>query len=284
MKNQQHIELIEGYIKNNLSTDQRQEVEQRMAADVDFRQDVELHRHMHEHYRDAVRRRLLSVVQEVMESKSAIKQPPKALVSELNSNLGKWLGLLAVILAVGILVWKLQDQEVVPTPPLNPPLDKPVVPGLTPTIEEKQVALPKEKPATSPIAQADPANFIPNQAMEDNLSGVRGGDWEASLSSPKNSDAFQLDSEGKALVAFKGILLGGDAATTFSLLVYNNRDSKRPILSQKLAIQPNNKGELVFDVKQVFQLKPGLYYFTVVEDGEGEEVWVGKFLIREMPH
>lgn len=286
-------EMIEAYLNGSLPEAEHKALEQRMATDEEFRREVLLHRKLKEHFSDPVRWNLLTHLKDIMseplpDDNSTDEAP---LPTQKKKDWRKPLGLIAFIAVVSLTLWqwrRASHQSLLPSEVIEPPT--PTVPPSPTTMPEETTApvipiAPKtqeNKPA--PIATADPANFVPNPAMVASLEGVRGGDWEASMSSPKHTDAFQPNPNGKTTVAFKGSLSGGDAATTFSLFVYNNRDNKRPIFSQQLRTQPGRGEELIFDVRQEFNLQPGLYYFAIVEDLEEAEVWVGKFVIGKRPH
>ncbi len=293
MDNQALYEMIEAYLNGSLPDAERKALEQRMATDEEFRREVLLHRKLKEHFSDPVRWNLRSHLKEVMQEPLPLatetNEPPLPVTEK--SSWRKPLGLIAFVAVVSLALWQWRrssHQPSLPSEAAEPP---------TPTAPSSPISKPEEtitpvvpiapksqeiKPAL--IANADPANFIPNPAMEASLEGVRGGDWEANISSPKNTDAFQPNAKGKTMVAFKGSLSGGGAATTFSLLVYNNRDNKRPIFSQQLRTQSGRGEELIFDMRQEFNFQLGLYYFAIVEDLEEAEVWVGRFVIGKMPH
>jgi hypothetical protein len=67
MKNQDIFELIESYLDDTQSGEERKIFEKRMAEDKDFYHEVELHRELQEHFSDSGRWRLRSVLTDILE-------------------------------------------------------------------------------------------------------------------------------------------------------------------------------------------------------------------------
>jgi hypothetical protein len=154
---------------------------------------------------------------------------------------------------------------------------EPVTPIPPPATEEKPVTPLTKNPVSPPIAQADPADFIPNRTMESNISGVRDVNVtvKVKVESPQNDADFIPGRK----VTFKGTITGASENESFVLLIYNNRDSRKAKRSIPLQTSKDASGTLTFDFQESLGLNRGLYYFTVVEKETEVELYTGKFTI-----
>ncbi len=127
MDNAELYELIAAYLDDELPAERRQEVEQRMAADDAFREEVALHRALQEDYGDPARWRLREAMTEIMNEPLPPEAPPTAVTSG-NANRWKFLALLAVILLAGFAVWQWSrptSTDTIFVEPMTPASEKP---------------------------------------------------------------------------------------------------------------------------------------------------------------
>jgi hypothetical protein len=302
-------DLIEAYIGEALPDEQRLLVEQRMAEDEAFRQEVNLHRELQEHFEDAQRWRLSALIKEVMAEPLPSEKPPGSSQSHSRSFIGWWLIPLALLIGVGIWLFFQKLNESTP-PKHQKTAEEPetladdtirYAPDWLPENTEQQpsergVATQdsQEKPATSkpptppptpekqgPIAQANPEAFAPNKSMEDILSSrsVRGLDtYSVNLTSPIDQANFIPESDGKATVRFTGKLerkVEGIAAP-LQIVCFSTMNINEPLL--EATVEPA-EGTGTFDLQQKVDFPPGLYYFLITL--AKKDVYVGTFTIRQ---
>lgn len=282
--NQEDIERIEGYVNNVLPEEQRQAVEQRMATDEEFREAVEFQRNMHEHFQDEGRQRFRAMVQGVMEDNPVLKEPPKP-PSPGNSrpSAKKWMGLLAILLIAGFLVWTWNKPG--PTAPTG---DKPGPTELSPgnSTEPIEKELPEKiepsKPKDpEPVAMANPANFVPNASMEAFVhGGMMSEGIDLKITSPLNGTEFTPGKNSTTAIRFTGTVedMGEEEPVSFVLSVFNNRDVNKPLVSLPFDLQKDASGKFRFDLYHGLNVPRGLYYFTI-DDRAGNRVYTGKFTI-----
>jgi hypothetical protein len=309
MGNDSKYEQIEAYLEGTLPGEQRNEIERRMAEDQGFRQEVDLHRELQEHFSDPQRWHLQNLMDKIM----AEPPPPKAPTDGSNRqhNLRSWWRwILPLALLVGAGGWYFWPARVVPLtgseteiphhleapaapaeappasdaaePPTPAPLPAPPAPAQRTPPRPTPSASPSPSGAPSssmPIAQADPADFIPNRSMEMLiLSGnTRSGQYGFSFSTPHNESNFTPE-DGEISLRFKGSVAGSndDTALAFSISILSAKDISRPLLSIPVALP---SGIRSFDEEQKMKLGPGLYYYVVTPDGEGSDAYYGKFTV-----
>ena len=283
--------LIESYLDNALPEEKRREVERRMAEDEAFRREVELHRGLQENFSDPGRWRLRSALAQAMEE----SLPPDESASNpkpgFPNSRWKWIIFLALIFAgIGIWYWLRpptgkSSQQPIETQPTEqhsspvPGVEKDTVPVETPT---ETVPLKQQPEENLPIAAADPADFIPNISMEAAVSsGVRSKNMDVKISSPSNGADFRLNEKREAIVLFAGRVEGISETEpeAFALAVFNNKDATKPLFSVPLEWGKDAAG-WAFEVRQPLKFQPGLYYFTIEQ--EGEVVYAGKFTIGKL--
>ena len=110
--------------------------------------------------------------------------------------------------------------------------------------------------------------------------GLRSEGLTVKVNSPTNDADFALGNKGEALVPFRGTIEGSDEVEqgTLVLIVFNNKDSNKPIVSVDLEPRKDDSNSYAFQLRQRLKALPGLYYFTI-EQGEGEIIYAGKFTL-----
>ena len=291
MENGDLSELIESYLDNTLSEEQRREVEQRMANDESFRREVQLHRELQENFSDPARWRLRSTMMEVMQEPISSEGPAFTSKPAVAHKIWKWFILLAaVFIGIGFWYWlkpsadeSLKDPiealpSVEPSSPMTGEQADSVVTETKETISSKQQP---EQPLQ--IALADPANFIPNPSMEAFVNSAfrSHDDLSLAMSSPVNSAAFTPNKKGETLIRFAGVLEGFSESEqgVFVVAIFNNKDVVKPLVSLPLKLKKDNTG-WAFDMKQRFKFPLGLYYFTI--EHENEIIYTNKFTIGKI--
>lgn len=285
-------ELIAAYLDDKLPAERRQEVEQRMAADDAFREEVALHRALQEDYGDPARWRLREALTEIMNEPLPPESPPSAATPSANNQRWKILAMLAAVLLAGFAIWQWSRPTAPATPPSTPP--PPTTEWPTPPVQEapaqqaaptvptpqKQGNSQQNKPAppkiNAPIAQVDPADFLPNAEMEDMIvSNIRSEGLEVKISSPANGADFRLDKHGEALIKFAG-KMEAEPDAGLVLVIYSTKAVNNPDTTLPLDLKKTADG-WAFEIRKGLKLKPGLYYFTV--EKEGEAAYTGKFTV-----
>lgn len=285
--------LIESYLDDALPPDKRREVEQRMATDEAFREEVGLHRALQEDYSDPGRWRLRSTMSELMEEplpfdETAPSTPKLGLPKRWNLA-----GIIAAVLVASIGIWylfQMQSGQKSQEPVEKQTIQKPNVPiagaeGTDSTIVKKGDEPPTQKPKEpAPIAQADPSKFKENPSMEA-LMGFRGGSgMTLQMSAPKNATTIQPNAKGAANLHFSGTLKTAppNEAVQLDLLVFNNKAGNKPLLALPFQPASDTNGNAAFDLRQQVDFPKGLYYFRIEERESGELLVVGKFFIGSL--
>lgn len=285
--------LIEAYLDDALPPDQRREVEQRIASDEAFREEVGLHRALQEDYSDPTRWRLRATLSDLMEEELPIDETTPSNPSGGLPKHWQWAGIVAAVLVAVMGVWylaQIQSGQKAPEPVEKQTIQKPNVPiaeaeGTDSTIVKKGEEPPTQKPKEPAlIAQADPANFKESPSMEA-LMGFRGGSgMTLQMSAPKHATTIQPNAKGAANLRFSGALKAAAPNETvqLDLLVFNNKAGNKPLLS--LSVQPasDTNGNAAFDLRQQVGFPKGLYYFRIEERESGEVLVVGKFFIGSL--
>lgn len=282
MDNRDLYELIESYLDGGLPDEQRREVERRMATDKAFREEVELHRALQEDYEDPSRWRLREALSGIMDE----PPPPETPAPEEKRPRRRrywWTAIPAVLLLAGG-IWYLMKPgapAAVPAPARTQPENPPV--------EQKNEAPSPKNPSQTPnkfmpIAQADPANFAKNASMEA-LRNLRGtGDISLQMTAPKDDAVFEPDGIGQTRLHFSGALAGlaPDEVLPLNLLIFNNRDADKPLLTLLTQAAADAKGAATFDLLQTVDFPKGLYYFRIDERESGEMLGMGSFFISRL--
>lgn len=146
----------------------------------------------------------------------------------------------------------------------------------------KELTKSQNKVKKEYFAIADPANFAENKAMEMMISGLRGnGDISVVITSPHNGSTFKPGDNGQTRLQFSGKVEEAEINTTvlLDLLIFNNQDINKQMLTLPLNLTTNAKGNANFDIMEKVNLQQGLYYFHIQERGQGELLEAGKFFI-----
>ncbi len=293
MDDQDLTRYIEDYMNDVLSADKRIEFEHRLETDKAFQQEVRLHKLLKGHLSDPGRWKHYDALATV--SKDPFPPGDETLTNQslkLKHRGWKWLGLIASLMVVGVFVWQFNK----PTDelPSQPPVEKqptqlPVPPPIKGSEPVQQGTPSKPKPpgqklpANIPIAEADPANFEPNASMEVFVNGgLKSEGLNLKITRPLNGTEFTPDKNGTTTVRFTGTI--GDAPknepTAFVLLIFNNHDINKPLNTIPLLLQKDASGKSFFDLRQPLNLRQGLYYFTIEQ--EGRMAYTGKFMIGKV--
>ena len=132
------------------------------------------------------------------------------------------------------------------------------------------------------FAMADPANFSENKAMEMMIGGLRGsGDISLSITSPQKKSTFKPGNNGQTQLRFLGKVEEAEINTTvlLDLLIFNNKDINKQMLTLPLNIATDAKGNANFDIQEKVNFQQGLYYFRIQERESAEILEVGRFFI-----
>lgn len=273
MENFDIHERIEQYLNGALSKADKEAVEAQMASDPAFRAEVELHRQLQTEFEDPKKLQLRDLMREITQT------PPKPNRFERF----KWLVILLMILLLGWACWtwfihtpepgnNTPKQEIkIPQIPLNEPVAK----QDTPTVPTEQ----KERQ----IAMANPADFAINRAFEDHVgSNLRATNGAAELLSPRIGSDFKINN-GKVTLFFKGTVGASSDTQRFPLLlkIYNNQPNTEPIftLNPNISSESRTTSQWAFVLSSKVSMKPGLYYFTIERQEDGDLVYTGKFTV-----
>lgn len=281
MYTQDNYERIQAWLDGDLPEDKRQAFEQQMETDEAFRREVKLHRQMQQTFSDPGLWRLQNTLTDMMKKPYPANEP----VGVLPENpTRRWLfaGLLLVFAAViGLAVWQWNKPAAVP---LSPDIDNEHIPPTEPQAPIKPVAknqTPTVKKPTEnrPVAQINPSDFKPNEAMEKLVNGnFMGEGLTVKIGSPLPDADFVLNKKGDALVRFAGVI--EDESLALRLSIFNNRESRESLLSIPFQPQKDAAGKHAFDFQQPLHLPPGLYYFLIEEKKSGALLSVGRFTIH----
>lgn len=284
--------LIEDYLNDALPEEQRREVERRMADDETFRREVDLHRAVHEEFRDARGWSLYETMANIMQE---TERPPNDAQPAEKPGIPQgrrwkwvwWVIPVALVTVAGFWFFTRLDeyrtpdqpaQEPTTLPPASsdPPPDEPPTPKNNSQSENQ----PKDR---RPIAQADPANFAPNLTMEAYVGSTVLGqdDMSVQVSTPRIADTLQPDARGRTLLRFAGAFAGLSPRekSSFNLLLFNNQNANKTIKTFLLQPSADAAGAATFDLRETVSFPKGLYYYRIEEQETGEVLVVGKFFI-----
>lgn len=281
MQNRDLYELIESYLNGELPDKQRQQVEQRMAADAAFREEVELHRALQEDYADPARWRLREALSDIM---SESPPPGSSEESPPNRRRPLWAAVPVVLLLAGG-IWYF-TRPPAPIPALSPTKHLPETPPAktqTPEAPPPNTPIQRKQPS-APIARADPDRFKENTGKEALFGRFRSeSELHLDMSAPQNAAVFHPDDKGQTRLRFAGTLTGLEPGKTLSLnlLIFNNRDAAS-LLTLPIQITLDAKATAVFDLRKTASLPKGLYYYCVEQQESGDWLTVGKFFIGRL--
>lgn len=133
---------------------------------------------------------------------------------------------------------------------------------------------------------ADPERFVPNPTMDAYIAGgVRSQEeMRAVMVAPENNATVQPDAQGISVVRFAGRLEGAspDEARVLHLLIFNNRDDQKPLLTQPVQLRTDANGQADFETTLRLTVPKGLYYFRVEESKTEEMLAMGKFFVGRL--
>lgn len=272
-------ELIERYLDGSLPPAGQEAVESRLAVDVGFRAEVELHRQLHEELADAQKLQLRDLLGDIV--RQTPLSPPAAKPGGL-----KWLGIMVVAMLALWLGWRWfsPDQERPPVPAGQEEI-KSIPPSATPSVVPPVQNAPSEvseKAPEHPIAMADPADFAANREFEDRLGSVRAANGSAEMQSPGMGTNF-LPQNGLVKINFRGTAPPNADTTRYPLAlnIHSNQPGSEPLFRVLPTISNRSKatGQWAFSTAQRLRLSPGLYYFTVERQADEDIIFVGKFTV-----
>ncbi len=280
-----HKDRIDDYITGNLTPEQVKIFEEAMALDAGLRKEVNFQRQLHGHFQDEGRQRLLSVIDEVINDQSTgnrqlgEKPPPKF-------PWLKWTGLTVILIVATWFIWWQSDvkpkpvlpkQEVgFPPPPVPKSIPEEVIP--TESGELRAEVEPELEKNEGLLAEVDPRDFNVNPSMESLMTGMRGDEVDITLEAPLFNAKGLKSKKGKTKITFKG-KVEGLMGQGINLQVFSNQDINQPIATYPIEILTNEEGSTSFDTTFRLELKPGLYYFSLMTSEDETEVIIGKFLI-----
>jgi len=289
MNKKTEIELIERYLDGALAENERLGLEKRLAADPALRAELELQRAMQTHLGDPGERRLRAALADVLQN----PQSRTAWRWHVHPGL-RLAGLAAAILVLIVAAWWMLR----PGPDTQgPPVAEQPLPGgpapqaeLPPTSPLPEKQPPVELPADSrQLAQADPADFVPNPTLDARIGNVRGaGDLDVQIDSPVPDAVFKLQN-GMLPLAVRGTVRADSTALLqpLRLFVYSNRpeawENKKPVFDQLLSPELLDRETYRLQFNQTLRLSPGLYYLVLGQQrGPGQAdgyrtLWVGRF-------
>ncbi len=258
-------DLIEQYLAGTLEASQRQAFEEQLEHDPDLRQELAVHRFLHQQGADP--------------AKMALRQQLSELSKQQALRRRKWRRLrqafigLAVLALMLVLFWWLlhRSSKTTPPPPIPPaqhipdkalPAETP--PSQTPTAPEKT-----SKP-NNPIASLDPADWAPNPLLDPLAGSIMRHDapFELHLTNPASDWQLTLHNR-KATLLIEGTITKNatdDAFEVPSIQLFSNRQEdylqNRPVFAQ--ALDCTLDGNICpFKLTPRLALKPGLYYLVV---------------------
>ena len=285
MSTEQLYEKIEAYLDRAMGREELAAFEKELATDQELQRELALHRRLHQELGKAGKARLRKQLQEVA-AEFPTEDPPKG------GTLGKWLLGMALAALIGVLAWWLVQraggQENAPAPTaqqqdstnLQPaPVDTASLPTApdAPLQEVDRAASPSKPP--QPIADA----FSPNARMEA-LLGAKSGEYAITA----DAGATQRP-DGRYELVIAGLLRTPELPENarFLLRVYDNQAlGNKPLEEISLKLDPVEGGEDIyafgklknFTFRSVLKnrLKPGLYYYLIIADGEESPLFAGK--------
>ncbi|MEO1257587.1 MAG: hypothetical protein AAFZ15_02285 [Bacteroidota bacterium] len=147
--------------------------------------------------------------------------------------------------------------------------------------ENKKAPAEKKEPSR-PIATADPADFKPNDYLENFINRRSNPTADQIKIELPNKNAELKSENGKINFVLKGAL-STEKNRTLQLHIFSNRqeafDNFQPSFSSDLPTLKNAANELVFDFQKNIALQPGLYYFTIETTADGEMLALEKFYV-----
>jgi hypothetical protein len=279
MENFDTNELIEQYLSGTLPTADKEAVEARIATDPAFRADVELHRQLHAEFEDPKKLQLRDLMREITET----PPPPTNRFAKFKRP---GILLLALLLGWVGLVWLARAPEPAPATPTKEEI-KPIPPTTNEPIATQDTQTtptePQDKKPERQIAMANPADFAINRAFDEHLgSSTRATNGAADLKSPRLGADFTPEN-GRVKINFQGTAVASSdpAQSPLVLKIFNNQPNAEPIfnLSPVISSQSRATNEWAFSLSPKLRLKPGLYYFTIERQEDGDLIYIGKFTV-----
>ena len=278
--------LIEDYLNDALPEEQRREVERRMESDEDFQREVALHRAMQDHFGDASGWHLYTSITEIMQEPiPADDSPPDGKPGDSSGRRWQWWWAIpAVFMALaGVWYFSRPAERMTPPQPVQVPPTKPAPPATQPIAAEKDsqsVVNPEDKRF---FAKADPADFVPNNTMEVYIESKTLGPEEISLqvTAPQNLAVFYPDKTGQTRLRFAGSFSGlpPNEKTAFDLLIFDNKNDNKALMTIPLQVSADAAGAAAFDLRNKVVFRLGLYYYQIEEKESGAVLMTGKFFI-----
>jgi hypothetical protein len=272
MKNMEESELIERYIANDLTEEERMLFEIRLSADDNLRELFRIHQLVDQELGDEKQLKLLNDLNDITS-----KPYNKGL-----SRVAK--GAVAVVCLL-VSAWCVRYM-------LTPPGTQTPVPESVPQPAEPLLPAKRDSATiapNSPIAALNSSDFRPNPSL-DGLIGtaVRGnGSIEASFVKPVPNTRL-LTQSGYARLSTEGFFRINDETAKqddIRLLVFSNRDTDfsagKSLLSMNPVIKKDSNDDFLFSASVSTRLKPGLYYIVLTEAGFNEPITVTSFLITQ---
>lgn len=278
MENLDKNELIEQYLGGTLPPAEKQALETRMATDPAFRDEVELHRQLHEEFADPQKLQLRDLLGDIL------REPPPPAPKEA----GGWLKGLGLVAGVLLAVW-LGFRWLSPAPEHAPDAqeEKSAPPPTIPTApvqNENTPPKPLESTPERPIAMANRAAFAPNRDFENGISSqIRAIGGPAELQSPAMGAHFTPEN-GFVKLNFRGTAPADADTAQYPLVlkIYSNKTPPGEALFRLLPTIANRASaadKWTFSTVQRLRLGQGLYYFTLERRAEEDLIFVGKFTV-----
>ena len=278
-------DLIERYLNGDLPDAERQELERRLATDAGFSAEVELQRAIQKHLGNPVEMRLRGALEDMWKDMGSGQMEPEP---KREPGLKMWRNyLLAVAAALALILvawWWFRPSPEIPEQPI---VEKPALPAPAQEPRDQTPAAPQ----AGPIAMANPADFMPNPALETRIGGIRGdNNLEIELSSPAPGAKFRLRNN-RITLQIDGSLQTNPAPENKWLhaFIYSNRPAdwtnKKALLDQALTLVPQGPSGYSLHAKQTLRCNPGLYYLVIGQQRTGDAgggfrtIWVGKFTV-----
>lgn len=271
---QDNNELIEKYLLNQMSEEEKAEVQFKILMDEDFRREVET----------------LRTVQ-----KTLVAEKQKSGFGFWKRSWKRFLSLLVIVVGIGaafIFLQKNTPESKNNNTPANVSAEKETTDSSTeefktnvPEVEKKEEEqTPVEDTKLNnpvnpkPIAQVDPKRMIPNEYLEEFTQGVRNSDISTELKNWESDKIFKWK-DGKTTIDIQGTLSGSNLPKV-RLSIYDNRsesfENGTTVLSKSMEL----KNESDFSFLATLEIPQGLYYF-LLENEETEDVLiVRKFVVK----
>ena len=315
MDKEQLYNIIEEFLEGTLSGDELQAFEQRLQTEPDLAEEVELHRKIHGEIGDAQKRMLKSKLDTLREEFTQ-KEENETKVVPINRgiNLKMFISVAAGILVLVFAIWFFffktpEKREIVNE---DTPIEKEQIdPNETPIKEiedpsnlvENQNDPEKESNQKDNIEDITPeesliANFDPNPELE-NLIAQNGNndDIEFAAEKPDENDPFILKNS-KIDLQINGMLFASEIKNeeNFAVSIYDNNPqnytSKKSINTFQLSIEKDDgeeedglafasKNGYFYSLQKTISVKPGLYYYLIIQKGQTTPLYSGKFEVKE---